>query len=154
MIDNGYYELDNYNYSEQSFIDNINNGKEVIFAVLNNQNTRSVVIATPSVLPVFTYSDVVLSYAECLYHTNDSANAKIYSDKVLTAKGLSSCGDTFEDIKLMRKTLYNYSVGNFAFFKRNGIAEDVYDIDKYQLLFPIPQSELVLNPNMTQNTGY
>lgn len=154
VIDNGYYELDNYNYSEQSFIDNINNGQEVIFAVLNNQNTRSVVIATPSVLPIFTYSDVVLSYAECLYHTNDTANAKIYSDKVLTAKGLSSCGDTFEDIKLMRKTLYNYSVGNFAFFKRNGIAEDVYDIDKYQLLFPIPQSELVLNPNMTQNTGY
>ena len=42
----------------------------------------------------------------------------------------------------------------FAFLKRNNLAESSLGIQSYQKLMPIPQMEMMLNMNMTQNPGY
>ena len=62
--------------------------------------------------------------------------------------------DTFEGIKDARRQLFLYSNSNFAFYKRNDIAIEELAINEYQLLFPIPKSELYRNPYITQNPGY
>lgn len=47
-----------------------------------------------------------------------------------------------------------YSNTNFAFMKRNGFVKDFYGVEDYRQLLPIPQRELDLCPQMTQNPGY
>ncbi len=37
---------------------------------------------------------------------------------------------------------------------RTGRAVAVLNVPAYELLFPIPTTEITLNPNLTQNTGY
>ena len=71
-----------------------------------------------------------------------------------SAKGITVSSDVFTGIKEARKQLMLYSVGNFAFMKRNGIAEDEYGVETYRLLLPIPIDEMNKNPMMTQNPGY
>ena len=42
----------------------------------------------------------------------------------------------------------------FAFLKRTGLAKDICNIEDYQLLFPIPENEVLLNSSVKQNPGY
>lgn len=160
VIANGYYELDASNYSKEETINNLQKnkgGKETIFATYydNGIQTRSTTIniKCPNLVPLMTYTDVMLSYAECLYK-NGKSDAKNYLDKVTSAKGITVSSDVFTGIKEARRQLMLYSVGNFAFMKRNGIAKDEYGVETYRLLLPIPSQELSLNPMMTQNPGY
>ena len=160
VIDNGYYELDDSNYSKEETINNIWNngsGKEVIFAVRDDnmaQTGNSSQLKRLNLIPLMTYTDVILSYAECL-HKNGKPNAKNYLNKVISAKGITvSSGDVLTGIKEARKQLLLYSVGNFSFMKRNGIAKDEYGVESYRLLLPIPSSEIRCNPALTQNPGY
>lgn len=159
IIANGYYELDASNYSKEETINNLlsnKGGKETIFATYydNGTRTRSTInIKISYLIPLMTYTDVMLSYAECLYK-NGKSDAKNYLNKVASAKGITVSSDVFTGIKEARKQLMLYSVGNFAFMKRNGIAEDEYGVETYRLLLPIPSQELNLNPMMTQNPGY
>lgn len=159
VIANGYYELDASDYSKEETIDNLRNnkdGKETIFAIYcdNGPRTRSTItIKHPGLIPLMTYTDILLSYAECLYK-NGKSGAKDYLDKVVLAKGITVSDDVFAGIKEARKQLMLYSVGNFAFMKRNGIAKDEYGVETYRLLLPIPIQELTQNPSMNQNPGY
>ncbi len=160
VIANGYYELDTSNYSNEETIDILRNNrgsKEIIFATSYDNVTRgtrnAISIEYPVLIPFMTYTDVMLSYAECLYK-NGKPDAKKYLDKVLSAKGIIVSSDIFTGIKEARKQLMLYSVGNFAFMKRNGIAEDEYGVEAYRLLLPIPRQELDMNPMLTQNPGY
>ena len=59
-----------------------------------------------------------------------------------------------EKIKDARSQLMLYSNTNFAFMKRNGFVKDFYGVEDYRQLLPIPQRELDLCPQMTQNPGY
>lgn len=156
VIENGYYELDASNYNEKETISDLWNngsGKETIF-VTKHENSRTCTnISIPSLIPLMTYTDVVLSYAECLYK-NGKAEAGNYLKKVTSAKGITVSDDVFTGIKEARKQLLLYSVGNFAFMKRNRIAKDEYGVKEYRLLLPISQQELDRNPQMTQNQGY
>ena len=56
-------------------------------------------------------------------------------------------------IKEVRERILLYSGTYFAFLKRTDLAKEVCDIEDYQLLFPIPSSEVDLNPNIKQNPG-
>ncbi|WP_455667133.1 RagB/SusD family nutrient uptake outer membrane protein [Phocaeicola sp.] len=159
VITNGYYELDASNYSKEETINNLRNnkgGKETIFATLYDNGTRTrstITIKYPDLIPLMTYTDVILSYAECLYK-NGKPDARNYLNKVVSAKGITVSNDVFAGIKEARKQLMLYSVGNFAFMKRNGIAKDEYGVETYRLLLPIPSAEVNNNPLMTQNPGY
>lgn len=157
VIENGYYELDASNYNKKETIDNLWNngsGKETIFATKDETSPRSRTnISIPYVIPLMTYTDVVLSYAECLYK-NGKAEASNFLNKVISAKGITVSNDVLIGIKEARKQLLLYSVGNFAFMKRNGIAKDEYGVGDYRLLLPISQQELDKNSQMAQNPGY
>lgn len=159
VISNGFYELDASNYNNSETITNLfNNGssKETIFATHSEPQTRgNISISTPKLVPIMTYTDVVLSYAESLYKNGKTPEAESQLQKVITAKHISiTGGNTLEKIKDARLQLMLYTNTNFAFMKRNNFAKEVYGIEEYRQLLPIPEQELMYNSLMTQNPGY
>lgn len=161
VINNGFYELDASNYNDKETITNLfNNGssKETIFATHSEskpQTRGNISIATPMLVPIMTYTDVVLSYAECLYNNNKVSEAESQLKKVTTAKNIDVTGSNIlEKIKDARLQLMLYTNTNFAFMKRNNFAKDVYGIEEYKQLLPIPEQEIMHNPSITQNLGY
>lgn len=161
VINNGYYALDNSNYSTTETIDKIaadGGGVEVVFALNGGSGTRTragVNIHSPYLITLMTYTDVMLSYAECQYRLGDMSSAERFLNSVAVAKDVTLSGSNLlEKIADARRQLMLYSFGNFAFFKRSGLAASEYGVENYRLLWPIPQREMETNPNLTQNPGY
>lgn len=163
VIDAGFYSLDATNYSNPDAIGNLlatRTSSEIIFALdASKSGTRGtsavdIVIRRSPLIPMMNYAEVLLSYAECLYHAGDTGAAEKVLRQVVDAKGIEIAEGTFEGIIDARQQLFLYSIGNFAFYKRNGIAVEELGIKEYQQLLPIPQRELYRNYNMTQNPGY
>lgn len=156
VISNGFYALDSSNYSDENTIGVTDS--ELIFVLQKSSNSRSsrssLTISQPAVLPIMNYTDVMLLCAECLYRTGDTATASTYLNKVASAKGISVSSDVFKGITEAREKLLLYSLGNFQFMKRNGIAVSEYDIQSYQQLLPIPDCEICSNPTLSQNQGW
>lgn len=162
IINAGFYTLDASNYSNTETIDRLlsdRTSSELIFAFDASGGTRAtraenIVIRQPLLIPTMTYTDVILSYAECLFYAGGADEADKYLRQVVDAKNISVSDDLFTGIKEARQQLLLYSIGNLAFYKRNGIAVDELGIKDYQQLLPIPQAEMDYNPNMIQNPGY
>lgn len=159
VIDSGFYVLNNDSYSNPETIDQLlyaETSDEVIFAFGAKNTTRDteVEFIQTRVIPIMNYTDVVLSYAECLYHGGEISMAEMYLSQVVEAKGIEVAEGVFEGIMDARRQLLLYANSNFAFYKRNGIAVEELKIEEYQQLLPIPQRELNRNENMTQNFGY
>lgn len=162
VIGTGFYELDSSNYNDKETITDLWNngsGKETIFATRSESGeprTRgNIAIATPALVPIMTYTDVILSYAECLYKNGKISESEKKLEKVTSSKGISASGsNVLEKIKDARSQVMLYSNTNFAFMKRNGFAKDFYGIEAYRQLLPIPQMELDKCPQMIQNSGY
>ena len=181
VIDAGYYELDASRYNNPEIFESNpeidlgdeyfdgassekqptfdGHSKELIFVLDASNGTRatrsesvSVSIASPKLVPLMTYTDVMLSYAECLYRGGNRAEAEEYLQKVVKAKGITIASDVLNGIKEARHQLLVCCNSNFAFYKRNGIAVEELGIEDYQQLLPIPQLE-VYN-GLTQNPGY
>ena len=142
MIENGFYSL----YAEN----------DIIFAFINNDELQTEgVITEAAIIPYLTLSDVYLSLAECHYVKGDTATAEQYIQTVTETKKLNTTeNNTIIKIKEVREQILLHSGTYFAFLKRTGLAKDVCSIEEYQLLFPIPNSELMFNNAMTQNPGY
>lgn len=104
------------------------------------------------VVPIMTTTDVKLLCAECQIHLGNNAKASKYISEVDNVNGISGTSVSVEGIKQLRKSLKLQDY--FAFLKRNGLAIKELGLEKYQLLLPIPQNEINMNPNMTQNPGY
>lgn len=181
VIEAGYYELDASKYSNPEIFESNHDivlgdeyfdgttseeqptfdghSKELIFVLDASDGTRatrsesvSISIASPRLVPLMTYTDVMLSYAECLYRGGNMAEAEEYLQKVVKAKGITVASDVLNGIKEARHQLLVCCNSNFAFYKRNGIAVEELGIEEHQQLLPIPQSE-VYN-GLTQNPGY
>lgn len=142
VIENGFYSL---------YADN-----DIIFAFINNDELQTEgVITEAAIIPYLTLSDVYLSLAECHYVKGDTATAEQYIQTVAETKKLNTTeNNTIIKIKEVREQILLHSGTYFAFLKRTGLAKDVCSIEEYQLLFPIPNSELMFNNAMTQNPGY
>ena len=104
------------------------------------------------VVPIMTTTDVKLLYAECQIHLGNNAKASKYISEVGNINGISGTNVSVEGIKQLRKSLKLQDY--FAFLKRNGLAMKELGLEKYQLLLPIPENEIMANPNLTQNPGY
>lgn len=104
------------------------------------------------VVPIMTTTDVKLLYAECEIHLGNNAKASKYISEVGNINGISGTNVSVEGIKQLRKSLKLQDY--FAFLKRNGLAMKELGLEKYQLLLPIPENELMAHPNLTQNPGY
>ena len=130
--------------------------KDLILALKvgnESRDSRVNVDGSPEkVVPIMTTTDVKLLYAECEIHLGNNAKASKYISEVGNINGISGTNVSVEGIKQLRKSLKLQDY--FAFLKRNGLAIKELGLEKYQLLLPIPQNELMVNPNLTQNPGY
>lgn len=130
--------------------------KDLILALkfgIGSRASRVNVDGSPEdVVPIMTTTDVKLLYAECQIHLGNNAKASKYISEVGNINGISGTNVSVEGIKQLRKSLKLQDY--FAFLKRNGLAMKELGLEKYQLLLPIPENELMANPNLTQNPGY
>lgn len=125
---------------------------ELIFALHGSATRSAVSIYAPDKMPYMTLSDVYLSLAECYYFLEDATTADTYVQSIIDAKSLEvNESSVLMKIKAVRERLLLHSGTYFAFLKRSGLAKEVCGIEDYQLLFPIPQSEMYNNRQMTQN---
>ena len=131
---------------------------ELIFALdcRSGATTRTgVTIQAPPVIPVQTLTEVMLLYAEACYQMGDRARCEEPLRQLAQAKGITIDTDNMlQGITDARKQLLLYSVGNFAYMKRNNLYMQEYGVDEHYMLLPIPQQEVVSNPMMMQNPGY
>lgn len=130
--------------------------KDLILALMfgiGSRASRVNVDGSPEeVVPIMTTTDVKLLYAECQIHLGNNAKASKYISEVGNINDISGTNVSVEGIKQLRKSLKLQDY--FAFLKRNGLAMKELGLEKYQLLLPIPQNEIDMNPNFTQNPGY
>ena len=112
--------------------------------------------STPKIFPCLDYKDVVLTAAECLYHTGNTPKAKEYIKQVCEYKNLTV--DQSDVLKAIASLHYQINSPSYMnFIRRNELGESFMGLSHdnlYQLLWPIPSSELNCNPQMTQNPGY
>ena len=106
--------------------------------------------------PCLDYKDVVLTAAECLYHTGNTPKAKEYIKQVCEHKNITV--DQSDVLKAIASLHYQINSPSYMnFIRRNELGESFMGLSHdnlYQLLWPIPSSEMNMNPQMTQNTGY
>lgn len=108
------------------------------------------------IFPCLDYKDVILTAAECLYHTGNTPKAKEYINQVCEYKNLTA--DQSDVLKAIASLHYQINSPSYMnFIRRNGLSESFMGLSPnnlYQLLWPIPSGELDKNPQLTQNPGY
>lgn len=108
------------------------------------------------IFPCLDYKDVILTAAECLYHTGNTPKAKEYINQVCEYKNLTA--DQSDVLKAIASLHYQINSPSYMnFIRRNGLGEFFMGLSPnnlYQLLWPIPSGELDKNPQLTQNPGY
>lgn len=148
VIGNGYYSLIqsapvNYKKDSECIL-----GFEIGTRAGSNENEQC--------YPCLDYKDVILTAAECLYHTGNTTKAKEYIQMVCKTKSLSV--DDSDILKAIATLRYKLQTPNYlTFIRRNGLGQSYMGLnanETYQLLWPIPQSEMDMNPTITQNPGY
>lgn len=131
---------------------------ECIMAYGTQTQTRSFA----QVFPLFTWSDVILSLAECENNLGNTSQAWQHAREVASYHGtfntMQEPTSIIEYISKVRELSMSSTVGRFAFLKRTSTANILFDHYNpsfdYMLLFPIPQNDVDYSPNMTQNPGY
>jgi len=112
------------------------------------------------------FSEVILNYAEALANKNRFSDAYAQINRIRNRAGLpdkptvNDLQTCIQDINKERRIENFWDQNGWYDLTRTKQAKkflkDVYGIDMpdKNYLFPIPQSELDLNPNLTQNPGY
>ena len=116
-------------------------------------------------------ADILLLRAEAYNAKSDIANAATMVNKVRTRVGLAPTtaanqGDMALAIEKERRLELAFEGQRWYDLARTGRAKAVmnaqkdaggnilYNVQDYQLLYPVPQTQLDLNPLLTQNEGY
>jgi len=117
---------------------------------------------------VLRYADVLLMRAEALNQINRTGDAIALLNRVRTRAGLPNYGGQIDPASVdaaifqERRLELMYEGHRWFDLKRKGFAtvaealdtsKDI-SISEFELLLPIPQTELDRNPNLTQNPGY
>ncbi len=108
----------------------------------------------------FRYADVLLMKAEALLRTNDAAGALTIVNTIRAKRGATDLGSVNLDALLEERGREMY----WECYRRQDLIrfgkwlqawqEKAADSGTGNLLFPIPSSQLAVNPNLTQNPGY
>jgi hypothetical protein len=120
-------------------------------------------------IPLIRYADILLSRAEALVMSTGSVSAEALGllNQIRTRSGLSSytsqdasTKDQFIDLIIKERGWEFYSEGKRredfirqGIFIQNAISRGL-PAKPYQVLFPIPQSEIDANKKLVQNPGY
>ncbi|GAB3943035.1 RagB/SusD family nutrient uptake outer membrane protein [Spirosoma harenae] len=119
---------------------------------------------------ILRYADVLLMYAEVLNEQGKTADALPYLNQIRQrAKLAASAGLSQADMRLAlereRRVEFLFEGHRWFDLVRTGRAQTVlnahyvsqklnFSVQDFELLFPIPQTEIDLNPALKQNTGY
>lgn len=154
VISGGRYALNN---NRQEAIGSAST--EIIYAI--NTNVLSIqhfsnTIESNLYLPLIIYADIILSASECAYKTGQIEIALSFLNQVRIKNGEEPATSiSFEtDLKTTWKNRLKGGFSYFDFLKRNELAMIDLSIQAYQLLLPIPQSDIDVNPDIGQNPGY
>lgn len=137
------------------------NNKENIFELLNNDDYSSIpyrdLIKKGENMAVCRYSEILLMAAEACLKLGNADQAIVYLNQVRVRNGrtpLSSTSNIEESLlNEWKDDLKNEGVYFYA-LKRFDKAKKVLNISENKLLLPIPISEIITDPKMTQNPGY
>ncbi|MCC8171994.1 MAG: RagB/SusD family nutrient uptake outer membrane protein [Parabacteroides sp.] len=135
------------------------NSTEMIWGYLNPATTnpaefQNMPVRLDDFLAYATYTEVLLSLAECEYRLGNSDAATRYLQQVTSKRNLTVTGDFLTSLKEAWKSELKGTGTYFAFLKRNDLATHELQIEEFRLIFPIPQNEVQLNPVQVQNPGY
>lgn len=108
---------------------------------------------------MFRYADVILMKAEVLLNNGDAAGALDLVNEVRAARSATPrAALTSEDLLEERGLEFAFEHWRRNDMIRFGTWEDPFlvktDSDPAKRLFPIPQNQLDINPNLQQNPGY
>lgn len=120
--------------------------------------------------PVFRYADVLLMAAECALNGSTkitTAEGQGYMDQVRARAGLGSITLNAQNLLDERgRELYlelwrrqdliragQFTTDAYKWQWKGGV-KDGQAVEDYKNLYPIPTSDLMVNPNLTQNEGY
>jgi starch-binding outer membrane protein, SusD/RagB family len=115
---------------------------------------------------VLRYADVLLMYAEVLNELNQPAEALPYVNQIRERAGLPALTglnqiEARRAIEHERRMELAFEGHRWWDLVRTGNAVEAinskghgFTIQPYQTLFPIPQTEIDINPNLTQNPGW
>lgn len=110
------------------------------------------------IYPLYNKLYMQLNYAESLLGANQPSDLLAILNTIRKEGNMESLQELpkapAHEIANLWKELIGVKYGYYALLKRLGIAVEILDIYEYQQLYPIPSSELMLNPYMTQNPGY
>ncbi len=164
VIGNNFYSLSEDNFSNgenTSTFNTLFEEDELIYGFHDGNGTRegemtraNIVIRIPGIIAMQTITDAYLSLAECYAQAGNTTKAEELISQVAKMKYITPSGNVFNKIKELRAQVLLYSAGLFPYMKRSALALEIFEVEKWQLLWPIPSSELNFNPNMTQNDGY
>lgn len=128
--------------------------------------------------PLYRFADVLLLLAEAMNEQGKTNDALDQLNKVRTRAGLDDVTTTDQDVArafILKERRVELAFENHRWtdLLRSGnalnimntfgvavkkeltyLASDAYVLDKRHLLFPIPQGEIELNPELKQNHGY
>ncbi len=121
-------------------------------------------MSTPQNAHVIRYSDVLLTYAEAIMVIQGGVasdpDALAAFNQVRTRAGLAAV-DSFnaDDILQERRAEFAFEGHRWFDLLRSGKAIEIMtlhgkNLDEHNLLFPIPSSEIEVNPLLEQNPGY
>ncbi len=121
----------------------------------SNTFTQNGIKFIESVTPIFDLKEIYMDAAECAYHISDASKTDKYINAYKQAKGISTSETGLKAIEDLRiKTQLPFTT---PCVRRCGLGNNVLGLDNstwYQTTWPIPASQMALNPNMTQNPGY
>ncbi|WP_342383733.1 RagB/SusD family nutrient uptake outer membrane protein [Bacteroides ovatus] len=157
IINSGYYQLESSRSAALS-----KGSKEMVYGLplsliggTSGFPTLSVLGLNDEFMPLITYTEVLLSAAECAKRINSDPKANSYLNEVLAKKALTPSGDFAKDLKNVWEKELKGTGTYFAFLKRNDMAVSELGLDgKRCLILPIPYREIVLSSNLIQNPGY
>lgn len=116
------------------------------------------------------YADVFLMYAESLNELGQTSQAYEYINKVRTRAGLTALSGLSQEsfrLAMERERRVELALEGHRWFDlvRTGRAQTVlnadyaerglsFSVQEHELLLPIPQGQLDINPDLGQNSGY
>ncbi|MCI1683956.1 MAG: RagB/SusD family nutrient uptake outer membrane protein [Bacteroides sp.] len=107
--------------------------------------------------PLYRYAGLLLNYAEALYKLEDKEKALSIVNALRKHLGLEMLSHTegvAHEIAILWNRIIGMDYGYYALLKRLDLLSSVLNIDKRYALFPIPQKELISNPQIVQNPWY
>ena len=158
VINNKFYTISEADFSDgenTSTFNTLFEEDELIYGFKDGSGTRAnIVIRIPGVIALQTITDAYLSLAECYFKDDKSSMAEELINQVATTKNIAVSGSVLNKIKELRSQVLLYSAGYFPYMKRSSLATEAFEVEDWQLLWPIPTSEINFNPNISQNDGY